>query len=110
MIKNKLFGIFVLMIFIILQLSGCFEEQTDVEKIKYKSTEIVNLAEKQGKMTFEITIRTNETARLWLPYPVSNEHQIVENVRISGNYNYSSILREQENGIMILLKSRFNYF
>jgi transglutaminase-like putative cysteine protease len=105
MIKNKLFGIFVLMIFIILQLSGCFEEQTDTEKIKYKSTEIVNLAEKQGKMTFEITIRTNETAekvRLWVPYPVSNENQKIENMTITGNYDYSGVYREGVYGNMIL--------
>ena len=93
----------ILLVFIILTIiisAGCIESTIDT--IKYRSTEEVIPKIKQGEMTFNVTIRTNETARLWLPYPVSNEHQIVENVRISGNYNYSSILREQENGIMIL--------
>jgi transglutaminase-like putative cysteine protease len=105
MLKNKLYKTLFLIIVIIILLVGCLEIQTDVEKIKYKSTELVDLAEKQGKMTFEITIRTNETAetvRLWLPYPVSNENQKVQNVTIVGNYNYSGIYREGVYGNMIL--------
>jgi len=104
MIKNKFFSIFILMILINLLFIGCFEEQTD-EKIRYKSTEIVNLAKKQGKMNFNITIRTNQTAeivRLWIPYPVSNKNQKIENMTISGNYDYSGIYREGIYGNIIL--------
>ena len=56
-------------------------------------------------MTFEVTIRTNDTAetiRLWLPYPVSNENQKIENITITGNYNYNGIYREGIYGNMII--------
>ncbi len=105
MFKNKLCSILILMLLVCILFVGCVEEQTRVEEIKYKSTDEVTLAEKQGIMTFDITIRTNETAenvRIWAPYPVSNEYQKIENVTITGNYNYSGILREGINGNMII--------
>ena len=36
--------------------------------------------------------------RLWLPYPVSDENQTVENVRVSGNFDQSGIYRENIHG------------
>jgi transglutaminase-like putative cysteine protease len=94
-----------IIIFLILMLFvGCIEEEQSVNVIKYKSTQQMDLKEKQGKMTFNITIRTNETAetvRLWVPYPVSNFNQKIENVSINGNYDYYGIHREAEYGIMI---------
>ena len=101
-----------IVIFILLTIlisTGCIETTTDV--IKYRSAEVTTPKMKQGEMSFTITIRTDEsaeTARLWLPYPVSNENQVVENMIIAGNYNYSSIHREQENGIMILYAEWIN--
>ena len=86
-------------------ISGCVENLQDTSEIKYKSTEDITLKEKQGKMTFEITIRTNETAetvRLWVPYPISNDNQKIENVTINGNYKYSGIHGEADYGNMIL--------
>lgn len=83
--------------------AGCVE--INEGEIKYRLTESLIPKFKQGNMTFDVTIRTNVTAktvRLWLPYPVSNENQIIENVTMTGNYNYSSIHRESEHGIMIL--------
>ncbi|KYK32943.1 MAG: hypothetical protein AYK22_06775 [Thermoplasmatales archaeon SG8-52-3] len=103
--KNKVFAVVVLLILISIFFVGCTENQPTSSEIKYKSIEKVTLKEKQGKMTFDITIRTNETAeavRLWAPYPVSNENQKVENVTILGNYDYSGIYREGINGNMII--------
>jgi transglutaminase-like putative cysteine protease len=97
------------MILIIHFSTGCME--TIDNEIKYRSTEEFTLNKKNGEMSFNVTIRTNNTteiARLWLPYPVSNENQIVENMIITGNYNYSSIQSEQENGIMILYAEWIN--
>jgi transglutaminase-like putative cysteine protease len=94
------FGIIITILFI-----GCIEEQSSVKEIKYKSTDIPNFAEKHGRMSFDITIRTNESAetvRLWLPYPVSNKNQRIENVTIIGNYDYNGIYREGIYGNMIL--------
>ncbi|PNX50334.1 MAG: hypothetical protein BV456_07040 [Thermoplasmata archaeon M8B2D] len=76
-----------------------------MKEIKYKSTDIPSLAEKRGRMSFDITIRTNESAeivRLWIPYPVSNKNQNIENVTITGNYDYNGIYREGTYGNMIL--------
>jgi transglutaminase-like putative cysteine protease len=102
----------IIVIFILLTIfysAGCIETTTDV--IKYRSTEEITPKMKQGEMSFNITIRTDESteiARLWLPYPVSNENQLVENMIITGNYNHSSIQSEQENGIMILYAEWIN--
>jgi transglutaminase-like putative cysteine protease len=95
--------VFSILIVISILFVGCIEKQSDI--FKYKSTEAVDLKEKQGKMTFDITITTNKSAesvRLWVPYPVSNDHQKIENISINGNYEYSGIHREAENGNMIL--------
>jgi transglutaminase-like putative cysteine protease len=103
MIRGKIGAVFCIAIVISIVFVGCIEEQSDV--LKYKSTEVVDLKEKQGKMTFDITIITNETAesvKLWIPYPVSNDNQKIENISINGNYEYSGIHREAENGNMIL--------
>jgi transglutaminase-like putative cysteine protease len=105
MIKNRLLSLILIIILICIFFIGCIEEQTNITEIKYKSTEKLSLAEKQGKMTFDIIIRTNETTenvRLWVPYPVSNENQKIENIRITGNYNYTGIHREGVYGNMIL--------
>jgi transglutaminase-like putative cysteine protease len=85
--------------------TGCIEDQETINKIKYKSPEEVNLKEKQGRMSFDIIIRTNETSekvRLWAPYPVSNENQHVGNVTIIGNYNFSGVYREGTYGNVII--------
>ncbi len=105
MLKKKFFTVFILIITLHLLLVGCIEDQQNTVIVKYKSTEGVTLKEKQGTMAFNITVRTNETAktvRLWQPYPVSNDNQKITNVTINGNYNYSGIYREPENGNMIL--------
>jgi transglutaminase-like putative cysteine protease len=105
MVKNKTIFVIIILSFLMIQLTGCIEErQVDQEEIKYKSTENFILKEKQGKMTFNVTIR-NDTAMivsLWIPYPVSNENQKIENVSIEGDYDYSGIHREAENGNMII--------
>ena len=105
MLKKKFFTVFILIITMHLLLVGCIEDQQSTVIVKYKSTEEVTLKEKQGTMAFDITVRTNETAknvRLWQPYPVSNDDQKITNITINGNYNYSGIYREPENGNMIL--------
>lgn len=104
--RRKIVVLFIILILSSMLFVGCIEEEQKVTNIiKYKSTKDVDLKEKQGKMTFDITIRTNETAesvRLWVPYPVSNDNQKIENIVINGNNNYSGIYREAENGNMIL--------
>ncbi|UCF11607.1 MAG: transglutaminase domain-containing protein [Thermoplasmatales archaeon] len=101
--KNIYYGIVTILVVILLLCVGCVDIQEN--KIKYRSTENVIPKVKQGRMTFDITIRANKTAKtiqLWLPYPVSNDDQKIEDVVIKGNYNYSGIHREAEYGNMIL--------
>ena len=101
----KILNIFLIfiMVFSSISLIGCIKNE--IVDIKYRSTDEFIPKIKQGTMSFNVTIRTNDieqNARLWLPYPVSNDYQTVENVVITGNYNYSGIHREAANGNMIL--------
>jgi transglutaminase-like putative cysteine protease len=99
---TKLYSLIVIIIVGITLCSGCID--TSQIEIKYRSTENLIPKVKQGEMYFNVTIRTNEskTARLWLPYPVSNANQQIEYVLIDGNYNYSGIHQDREYGIPIL--------
>lgn len=75
------------------------------EAVKYRSTEEVVPQERQGILTFDITIEVPENAkevRLWLPYPVSNEYQTIEDVKVEGNFDYSGVHLEAEHGIISL--------
>ena len=111
MSRVEIITIFIILIVTSMLFVGCIEEDQSDVVIKYKSTRQVDLKEKQGKMTFDITIRTNETSenvRLWIPYPVSNDNQNIENITIKGNYDYSGIYREAENGNMILYAEWYN--
>lgn len=101
--KNICYVVAIAMVIILLLCVGCVDILQD--EIKYRSTENVIPKVKHGKMTFDITIRVNETAtaiRLWLPYPVSNDNQKIEDVIINGNFNYSGVHREVKYGNMIL--------
>ncbi len=72
---------------------------------KYSSTELVVPQQKQGVVTFDITIDVPEGAddvRLWLPYPTSNQYQTIEDVNIEGNFDSSGVYREAEHGTLSL--------
>ncbi len=59
----------------------------------------------KGEMTFNITVDTkpdNKDTRLWVPYPVSDQYQTIEDVKIEGNFNNHGIYRDKNNGTMIL--------
>jgi len=80
---KKNISIVVFILLTMLFSTGCIETIND--EIKYRSAEESTPKMKQGAMSFNVTIRTNESteiARLWLPYPISNKNQIVENMKI----------------------------
>jgi len=57
------------------------------------------------EVIFKINLKAPENSkdvRLWIPYPVSDENQAIEDVRISGNYSKQGIYREKEFGNSIL--------
>ncbi len=61
--------------------------------------------DRQGIVTFEINLNARKgsnNARLWLPYPLSDEHQRIENLTIKGNFDNSSVYREQKSGAIYL--------
>jgi transglutaminase-like putative cysteine protease len=60
---------------------------------------------KQAEVTFKINLKAPENVkdvRLWIPYPVSDENQIVEDVRIDGNYSSHGVYKEKEFGNSVL--------
>ncbi|MFH1335301.1 MAG: transglutaminase domain-containing protein [Candidatus Zixiibacteriota bacterium] len=57
--------------------------------------------EKAIEVTFKLNLKTPENSkdvRLWIPYPVSDENQTIEDVKIGGNYSYQGIYKEKEFG------------
>ena len=61
--------------------------------------------ERQGIVTIKIALSTqkdSKNARLWLPYPLSDEYQRIEDVRIDGNFKSSAVYREPLSGAVYL--------
>jgi transglutaminase-like putative cysteine protease len=101
--NKKVISILVVLVLFVLFFSGCIENNT--LSIKYQSFEQITPSSKQGKISMNFSIRTNnttESVRLWIPYPVSNEYQQITNYQINGNYDYQGIFRQSESGTMIL--------
>ena len=71
---------------------------------KYSSTEKQEPKQKVGVVTFDLSItpEAGKDIKLWLPYPTSNEYQLIEDVRISGNYDNAEVYREPQSGSMLL--------
>jgi len=81
------------------------EPKEKEEKSKYASSQSPAAKEKQGKITFKVGIDPfdgAEKVRVWLPYPVTNEHQDVTDVKIDGNFADSGVYREGKFGNTIL--------
>jgi len=76
--------------------------------------------EREGEITFKIKItapKESRDVRMWIPYPVSDDEQTIEDVRIDGNFSYSGIYRQKRGGDLALyaewsrpLKDRFLVF
>lgn len=61
--------------------------------------------ERKGTVDLTVTIDAPENSkdvRLWLPYPVSEEHQTISDVTISGNYTKEGIYRVPSTGALAL--------
>lgn len=67
--------------------------------------DISEAKERRVKVTFKINLKAPESSkevRLWVPFPVSDANQTIEDVKISGNYSYQGIYKEKEFGNSIL--------
>ncbi|MFQ5480376.1 MAG: transglutaminase domain-containing protein [Thermodesulfobacteriota bacterium] len=61
--------------------------------------------ERKGEVVLDIRIDAgsdNRDTRLWLPYPVSDQDQTIEDMRITGNFTKSGIYSQGENGVLML--------
>jgi len=61
--------------------------------------------ERKGEVTVQFNLSAPVDAknvRLWIPYPVSDENQSIEDVRVTGNFSNSGAYREGENGNVAL--------
>jgi len=61
--------------------------------------------EKRVEVSFKINLRAPENSKdvkLWIPFPVSDDNQIIGDVMINGNYSYQGIYKEREFGNSIL--------
>jgi transglutaminase-like putative cysteine protease len=61
--------------------------------------------ERRAEATFKIDLKApdhSKEVRIWIPYPVSDENQTVEDVRIDGNYSLQKISKEKDWGNSIL--------
>lgn len=61
--------------------------------------------ERQGEVTFKIKIDAPEESkdvRLWIPYPVSDNEQSIDDIKIEGNYTYSGIYGQKQAGDLAL--------
>ncbi len=57
----------------------------------------------QVSMNFDIQAGTDAgKVRLWVPYPLSDEYQRIDDVRIDGNADYYAIYREPKSGAIYL--------
>lgn len=62
-------------------------------------------SERRGVVTMSFDINSTgdaDAVELWVPYPVSNEHQKVEDIHISGSHAYSGVYSDPETGAMML--------
>ncbi len=61
--------------------------------------------EQQGFITIKVDLqspKSPQAAKIWLPYPVSGEYQVIEDMGIKGNFVNSSVYKEPKSGVLYL--------
>ena len=61
--------------------------------------------EKQGFINIKVDLKvpqSSQAAKIWIPYPVSGEYQLIENMAIKGNFVSSAIYKESKSGALYL--------
>lgn len=63
------------------------------------------LKERKAEVAFKINLNApagSKNVRVWIPYPVSDKNQAVEDVKYNGNYTNVGVYREEEYGNALL--------
>lgn len=64
-------------------------------------TASAGVKEREAEITFKVSLNAPSDAknvRLWVPYPVSDKNQTVEDVKFNGNYTNAAAYKEKEYG------------
>lgn len=108
-LSTRLTFTFILLVLVSLLLfTGCQAKSSSSAEnrmSKYASTEQHEPETAGAVVKFEVTLEPHKKfnrARLWLPYPVSNEYQEITDVEVTGNYDRSYITTEKKYGNHIL--------
>ena len=59
--------------------------------------------ERRGLVNIKVNLNSPEitqSAKIWLPYPVSNNEQLIEDINIKGNFINSAVYKEPESGVL----------
>lgn len=62
-------------------------------------------ANRSGVVTLDVDLSAQDTAKetkLWVPYPVSDRHQKIGDIKVSGNFAASGVYTDEANGTPIL--------
>lgn len=65
--------------------------------IIFLTVSAIAFAGHSGMITYRIDLNTEKdakTAKLWLPYPLSDTHQTIKDIQINGNYDTAGVYRD----------------
>jgi transglutaminase-like putative cysteine protease len=68
-------------------------------------TTAASAASRSGAVTLDVDLSAQDTAKetkLWVPYPVTDRHQKVSDIKVSGDFASSGVYTESVNGTPIL--------
>ncbi|MBI4972230.1 MAG: transglutaminase domain-containing protein, partial [Candidatus Omnitrophica bacterium] len=60
--------------------------------------------ERKGEVVFQVIVEAPENSndvRVWIPYPVTDNEQTIEDIHINGNYSYSGIYGQKDGDLAL---------
>jgi len=71
----------------------------------FLSSDMCFSEERQGIINISINLNTPEkvqSAKLWIPYPLSDDYQSIEDIKIKGDFDNSAVYKEPVSGVLFL--------
>ena len=65
---------------------------------------ISHAKERKGEVVFQVSVEAPENSndvRVWIPYPVTDNEQTIEDIQIDGNYTYSGIYGQKDGDLAL---------